>query len=99
MTKREIINIQDEIVKRLDMFDNGKASANDTLDILMFYRKQIQEVIKKNDYDNLLMIPTLLYSTDMTIASILQDEAQTIDDAVGNKISLKNVDLTWKKEE
>ena len=99
MTKREIINIQDEIVKILDKFDNGKISANDTLDILMVYRKKIQDVVKNNDYDRLLAVPTLLYSTDMTIASILQDEAQAIDDAVDNKISLKNVNLTWKKEE
>lgn len=99
MTKREIINIQDEIVKTLDSFDNGRLSTNDTLDILMFYRKKVQEIIKENNYGNLLAVPTLLYSTDMTITSILQDEANAIDEAVGNKISLKNVNLTWKKEE
>ena len=97
-TKDKIEEIISHVVDICDNFDNGRIDMNDAMYKLLERRYILQHMIEEQNYDNLLCVPQTMYAIDMTMAEMLKDEAEAIDEAVNGKISLNDIDFTWKKE-
>lgn len=96
--QNKIDEIIGHVVDICDDFDKGRIDMNDAMYKLLERRYILQHMIEERNYDNLLSVPQTMYAIDMTMAEMLKDEAESIDNAVNGKISLKDIDFTWKKE-
>ena len=95
----KIEEINNDIEKALDNFEKGETSMNDTLYILVERHQILSNMIKNKEYDRLQAAPNTLYALDRVLAEILTMEADEIDKALDNRLSLNNLDWSWKKEE
>ena len=102
MTESEkLSDVIEKITGYLDDWDNEKTTTNDTLYYLLDMRRVLENMVKTEREDGHLTFNIImtLYALDLTMSKILEQEAVEMDNSVNNKLSLSNIDFTWKKEE